>query len=257
LTLRRIDLGEAERLFYPVIPVVVTAKHGGRVGGMVAAWWTQVSFKPLLVAVAIAPERYTYKLVKLSGVFALNILDARHLDKFPLIGDVSERFLRGKLEKTGLRIIEGDALRAPIIADAVAAVEARVWRFYEAGDHDIVVGEVVAAYASEDFSAGMWRLEGYRPVMYLGRTRRPGPVRRVYLVVKEFDRKVVDYAPGDLARYAEARRKLLDELYKAASESSSVEELKAKVAEVVRRYGLEEDDTEFLLEEARRRMKTS
>ncbi len=253
MALRRVELGVAERLLYPVVPAVITAEHRGRLGAMVAAWWMQVSFTPFMVAVAIAPERYTYKLVRGSGVFGLNLLGAEHLEKLSLLGDVSARFMRDKVERSGLRVVRGEALGAPLIAEAAAALEARVWRVYEAGDHDIFVGEVAAAYASEDFADGMWRLERYRPIMYLGRTRRPGPVRRVYVVPEAFRRVEVDYAPGDLRRYAEARRRLLDDLYRAAEEARDEAELRRRVEEIVSRHGLEPDDVEPLLEEARRR----
>jgi len=78
-----VGLEVLERLLYPVVPVLVTAEHGGRVGGMLAAWWMQASFNPPLLAVAIAPERYTYKLVRESGVFAFNLLDFRDAPRRP------------------------------------------------------------------------------------------------------------------------------------------------------------------------------
>lgn len=36
---------------------------------MLAAWWCQLSFNPPTLGVSLSPERYTYKLVKGSGVF--------------------------------------------------------------------------------------------------------------------------------------------------------------------------------------------
>ena len=253
-SLRRVDLGVLERLLYPVVPVLVTAEHGGRVGGMLAAWWMQASFKPPILAVAIAPERYTYKLVRESGVFAFNLLGFEHVGTTPFLGDVSGRFLPDKLERAGLRVVRGEALGAPIVADAAAAVELRLVRVVEAGDHDVFLGEAVAAYASEDFQGGMWRLEEYRPLMYLGRTRRPGPVRRVYLTPKGWERAELDYAGGGLAPLARRRLELIERIMDVVERRGpgpgAVEEARRILAE----EGLDPDDAVYLVEEAARRL---
>ena len=44
--------------------VVITAKSGERINGMTAAWIMQCSFDPAMVAVSIAPERFTYELIR-------------------------------------------------------------------------------------------------------------------------------------------------------------------------------------------------
>ncbi|MET1127765.1 MAG: flavin reductase family protein [Thermoproteota archaeon] len=252
--MKRVSLESAERLFYPVIPALVMAEHRGRVGGMLAAWWTQLSFKPLLVGVAIAPERYTYKLIRGSGVFGLNLLDFSKVEITPYLGDVSARFMPDKLERAGLSIVKGEVLGAPIVAEAAAAVEAKLAKVVELGDHDLFVGEVVAAYAIEDFQ-GMWRLKDYKPLMYLGRTRRPGPVRRVYLAARGWDRVELEYAGGELRRFAELRREVLNRAIEIVKSSPTADEAKLKLRELIRSYGLEEDDVDFYLEEALRTLK--
>ncbi len=253
LGLKRIGLDDVERLFYPVVPVVVTAEYGGRIGGMFAAWWSQVSFKPLLVGVAIAPERYTYKLVKSSGVFALNFLDFSRVDSAPFIGDVSARFLPDKLEKAGLKVFKGKALGAPIIEDAAAAVEVKLVKVVELGDHDWFVGEVVAAYAIEDFD-GVWRLERYKPLFYLGRTKRPQPVRRIYLTASGWERVEIDFAPGELARYDKQRKEVLNKVLKIVENAESREDALREIRRVLEEHGLEADDAILYYEEAIRRL---
>ncbi len=253
-SLRRVDLGVLERLLYPVVPVLVTAEHGGRVGGMLAAWWMQASFNPPILAVAIAPERYTYKLVRESGVFAFNLLDFRHVEKAPYLGDVSERFLPGKLEKAGFHVIQGEALGAPIIAEAAAAVELRLVKVVEAGDHDIFLGEAVAAYAVDDFSGGMWRLKSYRPLMYLGRTRRPGPVYRVYLTPKSWERRELEYAGGELKPLAQKRIELMERIVEIVKKRGKTPEAIEEARNLLESEGLDPGDAVYLVEEASRRL---
>lgn len=253
-SMRRVDLGAIERLLYPVIPVLVTAEYKGRVGGMLAAWWMQASFNPPILAVAIAPERYTYKLVKESGVFAFNLLDFSYVERAPYLGDVSERFLPGKLEKAGFHIVRGEVLGAPIVAEASAAVDLKLLKIVEAGDHDIFLGEAVAAYAIEDFAGGMWRLESYRPLMYLGRTRRPGPVYRVYLTPQAWERRELEYAGGDLKPLAQKRMELMEKIVEIVKRKGKTPEALEEARNLLRSEGLEPEDAVYLVEEASRRL---
>ncbi|BAA81597.1 putative flavoredoxin [Aeropyrum pernix K1] len=254
--MRRIGLEALERVLYPVIPVVVTAEHQGRVGGMLAAWWMQASFTPPILAVAIAPERYTYKLVRESGVFAFNLLDFKLVDKAPFLGDVSERLLPGKIREAGLNIVRGEVLGAPLIAEASAAVELELVDVVEAGDHDVFLGEAKAVYTVDDFRGGMWSLETYRPLMYLGRTRRPGPVYRVYLTPRGWERREIEFAGGKLKPLAEKRVRLISRVEEAVKASSSREEAVDAVRRILSEEGLDPSDAEYLVEDALRRAKS-
>jgi flavin reductase (DIM6/NTAB) family NADH-FMN oxidoreductase RutF len=253
--LRRIDLGEAERLLYPVIPAFVTSEFNGRVGGMLAAWWTQLSFKPFLVGVAIAPERFTYKLIRRSKVFALNLLDFKYVDRTPLLGDVSERFYPDKLRAAGFTVVKGDVLGAPIVLEASVALELTLTNIVETGDHDLFIGEVKATYAREEFK-GLWDLRLYKPLMYLGRTRRPDVVRRVYVTLKDIDVRELEYAPGSLKEYSNLRFKVLEEVEEAVKHLSnrSLEEKLQAIARILESHGLDPGDAEYYLEEVGRRL---
>jgi len=235
-----------ERLLYPVVPAVVSAESGGRVCAMLAAWWTQLSFQPFLVGVAVAPERFTYRLIVESGVFGLSFLPFSFVDRTPFLGDVSCRFMPDKLERGGFRVTRGGELGAPLIEGAAAALEARLVKVVETGDHDLVVWAVASAYAVGGFT-GIWDLGRYKPLMYLGRTRRPGPVRRVYATIGEAVVREVPYAPGELAGAAERRRRVLEKAVEAARRGG----LEA-VVEALREEGLDPSDAKYYAREAER-----
>ncbi len=59
---------------------VVTTRLEDVVNGMTASWVSQVSLKPLLVMVSIAPSRYSHRLIQESGIFAVNVLDSTQAD---------------------------------------------------------------------------------------------------------------------------------------------------------------------------------
>lgn len=117
---------------------VITAQANGKLNGMTAAWVSQVSFKPRLLGVAIAPQRYTYELIEKSKVFCINVLSEEQIDLAKHFGFQSGRKIN-KFETIPYKF----ALKgSPVILSSIAYFECEVTHLYEAGDHIIVVGEV-------------------------------------------------------------------------------------------------------------------
>ena len=120
---------------------VVTTLLADVVNGMTASWVSQVSLKPLLVMVSIAPSRYSHDLIKKSGVFAVNVLDRDQADLGKRFGFKSGR----QVDKfAGLEWTTGTT-GAPILPQAYACLELKLKETFPAGDHTLFVGEVVAA----------------------------------------------------------------------------------------------------------------
>ncbi len=118
---------------------IVTVRAGERINGMTVAWATQVSFNPRLVAVSIAPPRFTYGLIKESGFFCINALPEDAMDLAKHFGFKSGR----KIDKfKGIRY-ENALHGSPVLKDAFAYLECELKDIFPAGDHEIFVGEVV------------------------------------------------------------------------------------------------------------------
>ncbi len=118
---------------------VITTQAEGKINGMTAAWVSQVSFKPKLLAVAIAPQRYTYELIEKSKVFCINVLGEDQVELAKHFGFKSGRKVN-KLENIPYKF----ALKgSPVLLEAIAYFECEVTHIYESGDHHIVIGEVV------------------------------------------------------------------------------------------------------------------
>jgi flavin reductase (DIM6/NTAB) family NADH-FMN oxidoreductase RutF len=118
---------------------VVGTAHGGRTNAFTAAWLTQVSFEPLLLALSINPQGASYPMLRDSGVFSVNVLHESQVALAVHFGTVSGRDA-DKL--AGLRWQVG-ALGAPLLDEAVAVLECRVVATTPAGDHVVVLGQVV------------------------------------------------------------------------------------------------------------------
>ena len=119
---------------------VLTADDGkGNISAATVNWVTQTAFAPPLLVVGVKIDSGTYQTVKTAQTFALNMLgkDQKSLAfTFFRPADVSDGKLSGQSFRKG-------TTSAPILIDALGAVECRVVSIVEQGDHHIVVGEVI------------------------------------------------------------------------------------------------------------------
>lgn len=145
-----VDVNLRDRWYYVLYPrsvAVVSASYGGSESAMPASWCTPVSRDPPIVAVAISPKRYTYELIKASKEFAISVFDYRYLKEVNYLGSVSGRRVPDKVLKSGLTKVAGRVVKAPVFKEASGVLECKLYKDIEAGDHNLVVGEVVVAYA--------------------------------------------------------------------------------------------------------------
>src|SRR5947207_2305020 len=114
----QLDLSRATRLLQPGPIALVTAKFKNKADEMVAAWVTNASNDPPMVALAVYPERFTHDLIVKSGQFALNIPPRPLAEKVKKIGETSgedvDKFVANKLT-----LYEGKQVNAPLIVECV------------------------------------------------------------------------------------------------------------------------------------------
>ncbi|MDQ4125110.1 MAG: flavin reductase family protein [Actinomycetota bacterium] len=119
---------------------IVTVAAGDELHGMTASSFASVSLVPPLVLVCLDKSSRTLTLVAETKTFAVNVLRAGQQD-------VSQAFSR-----PGVKPFESISHRrgvngAPVLDDAIAVLECATYRVFEAGDHEVVLGEVTAASA--------------------------------------------------------------------------------------------------------------
>ena len=118
---------------------VIGVADGGRRNAFTPAWVTQVSFDPLLLALAINPENASYPLLTESGAFALSVLASGQLELARAFGTRSGR----EVDKlAGVRWRPAGS-GAPVLEESVAFFDCRVVARHPVGDHELVIGRVV------------------------------------------------------------------------------------------------------------------
>ena len=165
-----LDLSRATRLLQPGPIALVTAKQKNKANVMVAAWVTNVSNDPPMVALAVYPARFTHDLIVKSGQFALNIPPRPLLEKVIKIAETSgedvDKFVANKLT-----LYEGRQVNAPLIVECIGHLECGVLETVHAGNHTLFLAEIVAASADDlAFDGERWTLadESVKPLHHLG-----------------------------------------------------------------------------------------
>ena len=112
---------------------------GPRRDAFTAAWVMQASFDPLLLAISINPDNASYELLHASGGFTVNVLKQGQLELARRLGTRSGR---DEDKLAGIRSHPGRT-GAPILDDALAYFECGLMGRTRAGDHELVLGQVI------------------------------------------------------------------------------------------------------------------
>ncbi len=118
---------------------ILTVSQGGQETGFLASWVQQCSFKPPRLSFAVQPDRPIVKLLTEDAVLAFNILEASQTD---MIAHFGKGFAPGDDAFRELELIREDR-KAPVLAEALAVLEGRVVGRHAAGDHDLIIVELV------------------------------------------------------------------------------------------------------------------
>jgi flavin reductase (DIM6/NTAB) family NADH-FMN oxidoreductase RutF len=168
-----VDPAKIHRLFYPQVPVIITAEHGGLIGGMPAIWCMPLSFKPPLVGVAVAPEHETYRIITGARAFGMNWLNFSYAAQVGELGETSAKDVKNKLAAAGFTVTKGEKTSQPLIQEASAVLECQLSETHHTGTHELLIGEVVGAFASDGFH-DYWDFSKYNPLLYAGTVNGKG-----------------------------------------------------------------------------------
>jgi flavin reductase (DIM6/NTAB) family NADH-FMN oxidoreductase RutF len=133
---------------------LVTTGAGAERAGCAATSLTSLSLDPPTLLVCLNRDASTLRQIRATGVFAVNILGARH-------EALARRFSSAEFRGAD-RFAAGDWLRlstgAPALTDALAVVDCRLERIVEHATHAIVIGAAAGLMKAGDGPALLhWR----------------------------------------------------------------------------------------------------
>jgi len=125
---------------------VLTTFAGGHDHAMTANAVTSVSMDPMLVLACVEVDARFHDAITESGVWGLSVLGAAQRPVADWLS-TQGRPLHGQLDRIPHH--RGPVTGVAVLDDALAAVELRTIAVHPAGDHSIVVGEVVSLSTAE------------------------------------------------------------------------------------------------------------
>lgn len=167
MRLQPIPLADFRRLWYPVTPVIIAVEYQGQQGGMPAVSCMPLSGHPPLLGIAVTPTLHTYGLLQNAKTFTINWVNYEHAAKIAYLGTTSGRAVPNKLTAAGFTTARAPQTGAPMLQEAVATVECGLKDTVPTGDHNLLIAEAVAGYASPDFH-DYWQFHTYEPALYVG-----------------------------------------------------------------------------------------
>lgn len=109
--------------------------------GMTATAFMSVSLEPPLVLVSLRQESRMDELMSRRPLWAVSVLSQEQrtiAGRFAMRGRISDRLLFGEVAHT-----RGEISEAPILDEALAVLECRTEQRTAAGDHTLVIGQVL------------------------------------------------------------------------------------------------------------------
>jgi flavin reductase (DIM6/NTAB) family NADH-FMN oxidoreductase RutF len=119
--------------------VVVTVGRGGAENALTVSWISPVSFEPPQVMFAADRHHYSVDFLKSTKNFAVSVLRG---GQQRLAGHFARQSMAGEDKLDAVPTREG-VTGAAILTDALSYLDCEVVALHEAGDHVIVVGQVV------------------------------------------------------------------------------------------------------------------
>jgi flavin reductase (DIM6/NTAB) family NADH-FMN oxidoreductase RutF len=133
---------------YPGMVAVITSSWQGRQNVMAAGWHSYLSIDPPMYGIAVGRERFSYRLIKESGVFGVQFLPAERARWIQLVGANSGRDV-DKFAAYGISWEPGLIIDVPILTSAYVAYECQVVDLRAYGDHDWFAAEIVQFYRDD------------------------------------------------------------------------------------------------------------
>ncbi|MFA6309319.1 MAG: flavin reductase family protein [Clostridia bacterium] len=143
----------------PVPVVMVTCSDNeGKPNIITLAWTGTINSDPPMVSISVRKERYSHKLIKDKGEFAINLVSRKLLYATDYCGVKSGKN-EDKFKAMKLTQEPASKVNVPIIKESPINIECKVTSIVELGSHDMFLAEIVAVNVDESLINSKGKLE--------------------------------------------------------------------------------------------------
>ena len=151
---------KAGALTAPLPPVMVSVGDMESSNILTIGWTGILSTHPARTYISVRPQRHSYKMLKQTGEFVINLTTASQARTVDYVGI----FTGAKVDKfsaCSLTKIESEHVKAPTIAECPLALECRVVEVIPMGTHDVFIADILGISCDDSIidSDGRIRLD--------------------------------------------------------------------------------------------------
>ncbi|MGH4141071.1 flavin reductase family protein [Clostridium sp.] len=134
--------GDMKSCLQPMAKVIVSCRGtDGKNNALVVAYCCNCSYDPPMIMVGIVPTRYSYKIIKETGCFVVNLATKEQKEMFDYLGSHSGRD-EDKFAKLNINVEEGIHVNAPLLSDCPINIECKIVDSIVTGSHEMFVGKI-------------------------------------------------------------------------------------------------------------------
>ena len=138
-----------QTILAPIPTVMVSCGSMENSNIITIAWTGILNSEPPLVYVSIRPTRYSYKMIKETREFVINIPDENLVWQADFCGTKSgselDKFKEAKLTKEACRLV-----KCPAIEECPINLECEVIKIEELGSHHMFIGKIINVNAKKE-----------------------------------------------------------------------------------------------------------
>ncbi len=135
-------------LLSPVPPVMVSCGTLEKPNIITIAWTGIINSEPPMTYISVRPERYSYKLLKETKEFTINLPTFKLVNAVDFCGVRSGKDV-DKFKQTGLTPLPCQHISAPQIAQSPVSLECRVTEIKKFASHDMFLAEILSVNVEE------------------------------------------------------------------------------------------------------------
>ncbi len=146
-------------MLFPTPVVLITCiDSAGKPNIITLAWVGVVNSDPPMVGISIRPERYSYRWIKESMQFVINLPSEEMVRKVDACGVVSGRKV-DKFNTMGWKPVPAQKVKPPLIDECHVQMECEVKQILPLGSHHLFLGEIVMLHVREEVQTERGRID--------------------------------------------------------------------------------------------------
>ncbi|MNI58697.1 Flavoredoxin [compost metagenome] len=129
--------------------VLITSRNkNGDENVFTVGWTGTLCTKPPVLSISVRPERLSYKYIKETMEFVVNLPTASMVKAVDYCGVKSGKTV-DKIKEMNFNLVESTNINVPYIKDCPVNIECRVREIMSLGTHDVFIADVLGSHVDE------------------------------------------------------------------------------------------------------------